>query len=232
MQQRNYDRYAPLAGVVFLILAAIAILILEGNTPDADAKLPKVIQYWSDHDGKAIADSIIGVFGAIFLVWFGGALRAALWRAEGGSGRLSTVAFSGAVIGATALLIGSALEFATADTVNDISPQATQALSALYEDYFFPYPAAFFLLTMATGLVILRSRFLPRWLGWLSVALAIICVTPIGFIGFFGSLLWVGLVGFLLFRLGDTVGPAGTPGPGPTAATAPAAPPPATGGTV
>jgi hypothetical protein len=229
MQQRNLERYAPLAGVLFLIGAAVAIFVLSSNTPDADAKLPKVISYWKDHDGKEIASSILAVFGAIFLVWFGGALRSTLWRAEGGSGRLSTVAFAGSVIVAVSLVINASINFATADTVGDISPQATQALSALTEDFFFPFPAGFFLLTMASGLVILRSGVLPRWLGWVSVALAVIDVTPIGFVGFLGTILWVGVVGILLFRAGEPVGPAG---PGATAATAPAAPPPATGGTV
>ena len=82
---------------------------------------------------------------------------------------------------------------------------------------------------------------MPRWLGFLLVAVGILCLTPIGFIGFLLTLLWIGALGVVLFLRGTsdhdgavgpgasapgTVRPADAPGPPVTPG-----PPPSGGGT-
>ena len=47
-----------------------------------------------------------------------------------------------------------------------------------------------------------------RWLGWAALPLAIVLFTPIGFVAFIASLLWIVVVGVLLFlRFDDGVAP-------------------------
>jgi hypothetical protein len=62
--------------------------------------------------------------------------------------------------------------------------------------------------TLATGIVILRSHTLPRWLGWLSILIAIIGVAgPIGFIAVIASGLWVLILAGYFYR--EVLHPAG-----------------------
>jgi hypothetical protein len=55
---------------------------------------------------------------------------------------------------------------------------------------------------VATGLAVLRTSALPRWLGWASLALALVmAVPPLGFFGLvLGLPLWTLAVSVLLFR--------------------------------
>ncbi len=44
-----------------------------------------------------------------------------------------------------------------------------------------------------------------RWLGWVAILLAIVLFTPIGFVAFMASLLWIVVVSVLLFLRSDDV---------------------------
>lgn len=57
-------------------------------------------------------------------------------------------------------------------------------------------------LLAATGLATLRFGPLPRWLGWFSLALALLLAIPtLGFLGLVAGLpIWTVLVAVLLFR--------------------------------
>jgi hypothetical protein len=201
MRDRGFERFAPLAGVVFLVLAIISFA-LEGSSPDSNDSTAKVVRYWSQHDSRNIASAIIIVFAALFLVWFGATLRTAIWRAEGGSGRLAAIAFAATVITATGILVSASLQLAIADTVGDISADGTHTLSALYADFFLPFVGGLLLLNVATAIAILKCRVLPRWLGWVIVLIVIVGVTPVGFIAFIATVVWIGVAGVILFVRG------------------------------
>jgi hypothetical protein len=203
MRSRGFERFAPLAGVVFFVLIAL-VFILSGDQPSADDKTIDAVSYWTKHDGRQIAVAAIGALAALFLVWFAGSVRSTLLRAEGREGRLSTLAFAGAVIGAVGLLIFSGIGFTAADSAGDVPPTVTQTLSALNADFFFPAAAGFALFLFATGLAALRTGALPAWLAWASIVIAVASVTPAGFIGFLASLVWVLVLSGLLFMRGET----------------------------
>lgn len=44
----------------------------------------------------------------------------------------------------------------------------------------------------------LRHGVLPKWLGWVSLVMAILSVTPVGFFVFLSLAVWIPLVGILL----------------------------------
>ena len=87
MQSRGAERLAPLAGVVFVVLIIVAVVI-GGETPSNDDSPQKILQYWRDHDTEQIWTSAIVAWSLVFFVWFAGSVRAVLRRAEGGVGRL------------------------------------------------------------------------------------------------------------------------------------------------
>jgi hypothetical protein len=176
------------------------------------------VKYWSDHDSRLITSALIGTFAVIFFIWFGGVLRAALLRAEGGEGRLSMLAFAGILTIGISGAIGSALTFTVADTVNEVPAGVTQTLSVLSEDFFLPFPAGIAVFTFATGICVLRYGGLPRWLGWVAIVIGVVSVTPIGFVGFLAVFLWVLVVSIVLYLRG--AGAPTTTAPPPAAPTA------------
>ena len=215
MRTAGLERFAPLAGVLFLVLA-VAALLLAGDPPAADDAAPEVVAYWSDNEEKELIASILGALAGVALVWFGASLRDAIARREGGTGRLATLTFAGTVIAGVGLMTNSALEFAAADTAGDVTAEVTQALSALYADFFFPMSGGFALLLLASGLAALRTGFLPRWLGLLQLVVWIGLFTPIGFFVVLAAIAWVAAVSIMLFIRGEGGGgeaPAAAPPP-------------------
>jgi hypothetical protein len=215
MSRSRWERFAPLTGVVFFVLIVVTF-VLGNNTPDTDSSTSDTFAYWNAHDSRLIVGAIAGTFAVIFLVWFGASLRSALMRAEGGEGRLSTLAFAGVLIVGISGAIASSLQFVVADTVGDVPPIATQTLSVASSDFFFPFLAGIAIMSFASGICTLRFGALPKWLGWIAIVIGIVTVTPVGFIGFLASFIWVLVVSIVLFmREGQTATPASPVAPAP-----------------
>ncbi len=198
MKARTSDRLAPLAGVVFVLLSIVGFA-LGSDEPDANASAAKVMAFWTDNDGKEMFISAIFAVATAAVVVFGAALREALRAAEAGFERLASIAFAGVVIAATGILTIVSITFTAADTVGDVSPQVTQTLSALNGDFFFPMAIGFSVMLIASGIVVLRTGLLPRWLGWISIVLGVCGFTPAGIVVFFGVQVWILVVSVLLY---------------------------------
>jgi hypothetical protein len=205
MQSKGMARFAPLAGVLFLLLA-IATALTSGDPPDADAPTNEIAEWWKDNDTKNAISAVLGVYAAGVLVWFAGALREAIARAEGPGSRLASVAFGGSVIVATGLAVNSALQVTAAESAGDVPPEVTQAIHAIYDGMYFPLGLGFGLLLLASGVAAIRHGAFDRWLGWIAVVLGVLCFTPLGFIGFLGGIAWVAIAGIVLYRKKDPVG--------------------------
>jgi hypothetical protein len=113
-------------------------------------------------------------------------------------------------------LVDGALQFAAADSVGDVPAEVTQSLSVLYNDFFLGFPIGFGTLMLATGLVLLRTRVLPMWLGWFALVLGIAAfLGPVGFFAFLVFLIWAVITSVMLYQRGE---PVATPPPAPTTA--------------
>jgi hypothetical protein len=197
-QQRGIERYAPLAGVVFIVLAILSFVI-AGEPPDTKEGAAAVAAAWEEDDAGHVTGAILTALATWALVWFGGSLRAALLRVEGGIGRLAALAFAGIVIAAAGLLVNAAIEYSAAESAGDVAPEVTYTLAVFYEDFFFPMGIGFSLTLFAAGLATVRHGGLPQWLGIASIVIAVAAVTPLGFFAFLAALLWIAVVGVLLF---------------------------------
>jgi hypothetical protein len=212
MNELTLQRLAPLSGVLFLILAVAAFALL-GETPMSDDSTAEVLDFWKDNEDEAQFSALLTALAAISLAWFGGVLRVALRKGDPDPGRLSAVAFGGALVAATGIALFAGIAFALGDTVGDVPPEVTQTLSVMNSDMFFPTAVGVVLMLLATGLVIVRSDVLPRWLGWVSIVLGVVGMTPAGFFAFLATLVWVAGLGVMLYlREGGTpAGGAATP---------------------
>jgi hypothetical protein len=205
MTRSNLERYAPLTGIVFVVLVVIAAIV-GGETPDVDDSTISVVRWWQDNDTSQIWANSIAAWSTIFLVWFAGSLRTALRRAEGEPGRLSVVSFGGALLIAAGLLSFAGFGFAAADIaddVPDVAPAVVQTLSVLNSDFFLLVAGGTGLFMIATGLAVVRFGALPTWMGYVAVVLGIAAVTPLGFFAFLATGIWILIASVLLYQRGQ-----------------------------
>ena len=195
---RGLERYAPLTGLLFVLLVIVAVIV-GGETPGANDGIVEVIKYWRENDDQAIVASIIAAFSAVALLWFAGVWRATLAAAEQPPGRLASTAFAGAIVAAVGWSMLIAFNFMAAETVGDVEPQVTQTFSALQSDFFFPLAIGFSVFLLASGLALVRTGIFPAWMGWVAIVLGVLCVTPAGFFAILLMLAWIIAVSLMLF---------------------------------
>ena len=141
MVSGSWARYAPLSGLLFVALLVASMIVSGFDSVDSNDSVVKVVKFWTDNDTEQSAAALIGAVATVPFLWFLGSLRSAFREAEGGTGRLSSIVFAGGIVLAGFALADGALQFAIAESVGDIPPAGTQTLSALYNNFFFGFPA-------------------------------------------------------------------------------------------
>ncbi|MEA2385966.1 MAG: hypothetical protein QOJ22_140 [Thermoleophilaceae bacterium] len=193
---RTREWLIPLTGVVFVILGIVTFLV-GGEPKSADEPVREIVDYYVDNKNSVEAAAFIGVAATLFLVFFGAYLRKVL-HAGAPDEWLSLVSFTGLVVISIGFAIDSTISFALAESAKDIDPTAAQALQALWDNDFIPLMLGVLMFLWATGLSVIRHGVLPKWLGWVMVALGVVGMTPIGFIAFLGSAILVVVLSVLL----------------------------------
>jgi hypothetical protein len=201
----RYARYGAATGILFVVLIVVAFLV-QPKPPASDAPPSEVLEYVVNHHNALHAIQLIFGAAMFFFIWFIGTLRSLLGAAEGGQGRLANIAYGGGLIASAALFVSLALGATAALHPATNGPDVTRALTdagAMVLAVSAPAAVVFF---VANGLSLMRSGYLPSWLGWLAFATALFNALGIGAVytdhgafaadGVFGF-----LVGFLLFLL-------------------------------
>jgi hypothetical protein len=199
----RWHRLAPLTGVVAVILWVIGVAVLEAaDAPDTDARGIVALVYFTEHEDAILAGTFVFMLGAVFFLWFVAFLRAALYRMEGSLGTLASAAYAGGIATGTCGLLLPTSQAVGALNNDNLSPSAAQTLLMLGDLFFYAAELAAAVLLIATAIVILRARaWLPVWLAWVSLVIAIVLlIPPIGWAALlFGVTLWTILVGLLLY---------------------------------
>ena len=209
-------RFAALTGLAFVILVIVSLAV-SGEPPDpAESDVQEIIDFYVDNKSAVFVSSLLEALAATMLVFFAGYLRDHLRAAEGGGGHwLSSLVLVGATIIAVGLAIDATINFALAETADDVDPAAVEALSALWSNDFIPIALGTQVLMLAAGIAVVMHGALPKWLGWIALLLGVLSVTPIGFVGVLGAALWIAVVSLLLTLRRPSPTPAG---PAPPAA--------------
>ena len=210
MAQSTWERLAAGTGLGFVVLFVVAQVV----NPVFDAvrdEASVVAEQLLANQARALGSASAGVLAALALVWFAGTLRSTLRQAEGGTGRLSEVAFAGAVMAGVAILASSALTRTAAEFVRrqGDAEAARLAESLAGSAMGFATSCGLALLVGATLVIALRHRAIPRWLTWVGAvgaALSLIPIYPIFVFGVLIVLFWVAALSIVLIhRVGRRV---------------------------
>jgi hypothetical protein len=193
----RWERLAALAGIVAVVLWVVGTFV-SGEAPDEGQEL---LSRFQDDEGRILAGGFIFQLGALFFLIFLGALRVRLFAAEGPTGFLTAIAFAAGVAVGIFLLALPGAEMSAAINNDDLDPSSSIALGNLGDIFFLGAELSAALLLVATGLLILRYGPMPRWLAWVSLALALVLlIPPIGWAALlFGLPLWTLAVSVLLW---------------------------------
>lgn len=209
-----WERYAWAAGVLFVVALVAEVVVAVGvpaSPGDSAAKIAAALQ---DHHRRLLVIAwLSAVYAVMFVIYLARLER--LLRGDGGRGR---------VLGSW-VLIGGTL-FVSLHAVSDVGitgllgaklasyGQHDQGLS--YTLYLVTYALDSVgdvfgsLFAVATGVLVLRSGVLPRWLGWMSILVGVLFFAQGfglgGVIASFGLVLdLIGFVLLLLFVLASSI---------------------------
>jgi hypothetical protein len=197
-------RFAPLSGLLFVVLLVIGFIPLGGDTPGVDDSPAKIISFYNDHQTKEIFAVVFVALAALFLALFAVAIRNYL-REAGGGDFWPTVSFVGAVVGVAGFLVAAGTHFALIDGANlshgrTLGPDAMAALNAIDNDNFFAFSLPLSIMLLGAAGAVFTGGGLPKWMAWVAVVLFVISFTPAGFIGFGLAGIWIIIASVMMYR--------------------------------
>lgn len=202
----SLEQWAPLSGLVSAVLGIGGMLIVLPGSPDFVAPPDEYVRYYTRHDGDVLIGGIMLLLSVFALVWFLGSVRRHLATAEGGDGRVTSVAVGGGLVGAAMLLGSAAARMVPAlrmDERGTIPTDVAVTMGDLADVLWgLAAPTALGVLVAATALIGLRHPdAVPRWLTWVSIPLAVVMVVPlISWAAAFVFPLWTIALSVVLYR--------------------------------
>jgi len=187
---RSREWLVPLTGLGFVVLGILSFVVI-GEPKSADQPLQEIVDFYVDNKTAVEVGAAMSTLAGVLLVFFGAYLRRVLRAAAPDDEILSLAAFSGVLVVAIFSALDSMILFAAAEAAEDVDPVALQAMQAIWDNDFFVAVLGVELFLWATGIAALRTGALPKWLGWVMVVLAVIGMTPIGFVAAIGAALIV-----------------------------------------
>jgi hypothetical protein len=215
MDDRNWERWGALGGILFVVLVAITA-ILPGYPPKTGDSAQKIADFIGDNGNKIRWAAFTGGLAVIALFWWLGSVWRLMRRGEGGSPRLAVTAFAGAVFAAVMATIG-AVSLAVIPVIG------THTFGRGQIRYFYILSTNIAAATMfgaavfvgAFSLLIIRRHVLPTVMGWLGLVVAVLGIVGgpvvastrdtffyVALVGFISFLAWVVIVSILMFVQG------------------------------
>jgi hypothetical protein len=208
MNESRIERLSPLTGVVSVGLIIIGVVVF--NNYDFLPPAEKVADFLNGNPTRVSTGGYIASIAAFFLIWFAGSIRSALIEREGGTGRLSTVAFGGGVAASIAIAISFIAIFASglrASTPGGITPVGAVTMFDFWGQVMGQMFAIFMAVFIgATAAVSLRTALFPAWFGWASALVAFGLLTPFAYIVLAFALMWLLVMSIWLYVRGLSIG--------------------------
>ncbi len=175
MDETRWERWGAASGFGAILTGAAAMAFERGALSASDSPA-RIAAHFADNHGALLAQALLFVLGSGLFIWFAGSLRSFLARAEGGSGRLSAIAFGAAVASTVVTLVALAFQVGLARAVGDAGqPALVGTMDALFVLANLPLAVMLF----AVAIVTFRTAALPAWLGSLTIVAAVAQVVPV-----------------------------------------------------
>jgi hypothetical protein len=188
MGDARMQRWVGIGGLVFVALVVVTVFLLP-SLPGNGASATQVAAYYHDHKSAVGVNAyLIGlaVFVGIFFFWY---LRDLVATVETNR-RLATIGFAGALVFAVAGAFDASIYWAAQAGVGHVEPATMQTLNVLQGPTFLTSVGiAVFLI--ATGIALIRSGVLAKWLGWVGVVLGVVALTLPAAFGPLPAGLWI-----------------------------------------
>jgi hypothetical protein len=173
METGRHARYGAATGILSVILILVGFSIFGTDIPDADGSAQQWQSFFVDHQNRIQTGLTIAGVGMFFFIWFLGSLRDAIAGAEGGGGRLASIAHGGGLVGAGALVAGLSGYLAAAFHPQGADPSVTRALSDFGALVAAPAAAGFTALFAAASVAGYRHEAFPAPVAGISALAAI-----------------------------------------------------------
>jgi hypothetical protein len=210
MDEAKFEKWGSLSGLVFVVLGLIGAFI-AGSPPKVSDKDAKIVEFVVDNQDALKISSYLAGLGLLFFLFFLGVVWTRLHRAEGGNGRLAgTSAMAGV---ATVAIAAAGFGISAYGALHPDSSPFTYRLTTVV---FAILAFAALVFVEAASIVIMRTKFLPAWLGWAGMVSALLWLVAgagvsteddtifvIGFVAFIVWAVWVAVFSVLLFRTAD-----------------------------
>jgi hypothetical protein len=159
------------------------------------------MDYFNTHQGRTLTSVFLSPLVATLLVLFASHIRTMVRDRHLVPGPGPTVMLAGSVLWASGILIGSTLSLAVMTASDHGQAQVAQTVNVLCNDSWLPFIAGIAVTMIGAGMTVLGTGLLPRWMGWVALAVGVVSLAgPGGFVGFFVGPLWLLVAGVLLAR--------------------------------
>ncbi len=212
MRKDTWDQCAAIAGLmsVFLFFAG---WFIYGNGPTVADDPGSILRFFTDNHDRVILSMFVQGLGALAMIWFMAALVMAMRDADE-----MILAVTAGLSFAVALALGSAATIMRSGiafiSIGDTSPDTVAVifhLGSVIDTGQNIISAGFFL---PVAIAALRTRFIPAWWGWVSIAVglwAVASTTALNHSGFWSPnkagflnvvfyVVWVGGTSILLMK--------------------------------
>lgn len=200
------QRWAALAGVPYVVLFVIGVILTFGNSPDSGSAPAKIIAYYSDsgHRDRMNIGWALGALGLFFFLWFLSALRQGVRRLEADDGFLTGLTTIGGVVYATLSLAGLAVDAGIRTMSDDtyhhtVYPGLIHAADDVSWVLHASGGAGVGAMIIAASLAALRARAVSTWAGWLGIVAGILGLLLIVFFPWFVVAIWILVVSIGMF---------------------------------
>lgn len=166
-------RQGGLLGITFVAIWLV-VFIVRGEVLAYDEPVSELRAYWQDHgDRYLIAQYVVVIAGLTMLIPYMVALTTLLGRAEGEPRIWSRVSLIGGLLFVAVVLAAGSAWAALAVNVDRLSDDAVVTLMQLDQGAYQAPPPLFGLFIAAASVIIVRTRAMSRWLGFLGLPIAV-----------------------------------------------------------
>jgi hypothetical protein len=215
MGNSRLEQIGAAGGIIFVVLQMVSQALIQagGGEPPFDATTETIVSFFMARNSQLFAlGEYLSTLSLIAFLWFLGSLWSTLRRAEGEPAWLSLVAAASGLMIVATVSAGSGWPLAVFRRDEGLDPQIARLL---FDQGNFAFANAWVMLaslSLATGVVIIRTRALPRWLGWAGVVIAVGLLAAravwassgLVFVPFLFSYLWLIAISVILIRRART----------------------------